>query len=70
MFWGYVGLLAAFVAEVMVRLPLILSVESSRLFADANHSAAIGFVVAIFISFIIMAAGEFAFRAYRKKWFG
>ena len=70
MFWSYVGLLAAFVSEVMVRLPLILGVESSRRVSDSNPSAAIGFVAAIFIVFIVMAVGEFTFRAYRKKWFG
>ena len=68
MFWSYAGLIAAFIAEVLVRLPILLATD--RTAADRALEASGGFWSAALIMVIVMATAELLFRRYRKQFFG
>ena len=65
MYWSYVGLIAAFIAEVLVRLPWLLSTDRSV--SNQDVEADIGIISAILIMIIVMGLAEYIFRAYRKR---
>lgn len=67
-YWSYVGLIAAFVAEALVRLPILLLTD--RELADRAMEAAGGFWLAVVVMFVVMAVAEMIFRSYRKRLFG
>jgi uncharacterized membrane protein len=68
MFWSYAGLIAAFIAEVMVRLPAIFAF--SELEVKAVSGSYISFFIAFAILGVVMGVSEFLFRRYRRKMFG
>ena len=68
MFWGYVGLIAAFVAEVVIRFPAVLVIPNDQV---QEFSASPGsFVLAAAITGGIMFVAEILFRRHRKRIFG
>ena len=67
-YWSYVGLIVAFVAEAMVRLPLLMLTD--REIADRELEAAVGFWQALVVMFAVMALAEVICRGYRKRLFG
>lgn len=70
MYWSYVGLVAAFVAEVGLRLPLLLGSDRSLVdIADRAREAQNGFVMAVIAMVVVMAVGEYGFRNCRSRWF-
>ena len=68
MFWSYVGLIAASIAEGMVRLPILLATE--RTAADPALEASTGFWSAALIMVVVVAIAELLFRRYRSHLFG
>ena len=68
MFWSYVGLIAAFIAEGLVRLPILLATD--RTAADRALEASAGFWSAALIMVVVVAIAELLFRRYRSHFFG
>ena len=68
MFWSYVGLIAAFIAEGLVRLPILLATD--RTAADRALEASTGFWSAALIMVVVVAIAELLFRRYRRHLFG
>ena len=68
MFWSYVGLIAAFIAEGLVRLPILLATD--RTAADRALEASTGFWSAALIMVVVVAIAELLFRRYRSHLFG
>ena len=68
MFWSYVGLIAAFIAEGIVRLPILLVTD--RTAADRAFEASGGFWSAALVMVVVMAIAEVIFRRYRRHFFG
>jgi uncharacterized membrane protein len=57
MAWSYVGLVAAFFAEVVVRIPIILAIESNN-----------GIIASVFaLSGVTMWGGSFLIKKHRSK---
>lgn len=67
-FWSYVGLIAAFIAEGMVRLPILLATD--RMAADQAFEASSGFWSAALVMIVVVAIAELLFRRYRRRLFG
>ncbi|WP_018982621.1 DUF2306 domain-containing protein [Salinimonas chungwhensis] len=67
MYWSYVGLIAAFIAEVMVRLPLLMG-QSSPSFEQPGSATASIFTATVIMLFV-MAVAEYLFRKYRRQLF-
>lgn len=71
MYWSCVGLLIAFVAEGMTRLPILLVTD--RAAADLVAAATGGFksaVLTMVVAMVVaMGVGDFGFRRYRKCYF-
>jgi len=68
MYWSYVGLIAAFIAEVVVRIPaLLLYSEGSVQEFSASPSS---FVYAAVILGGVMVVAEILFRRYCRQLFG
>ena len=65
MFWSYVGLIAAFIAEVMVRLPVILANTEQQVATESL--SAIGIMLAFAIMGAVMFFAELIFRRWRSK---
>jgi len=68
MFWSYVGLIAALIAEGLVRLPILLATD--RTAADRALEASAGFWSAALIMVVVVAIAELLFRRYRSHFFG
>jgi len=68
MYWSYVGLIAAFIAEVIVRVP-VLFLYSQEEVKQASASQA-SFIFAAAITGVVMFVAEIYFRRYRKQLFG
>ena len=68
MFWSYVGLIAASIAEGMVRLPILFVTD--RTAADRALEASGGFWFAALVMVAVMAIAEVIFRRYRRHFFG
>lgn len=75
MYWSYVGLIAAFIAEVMVRLPVLLSTTSSNSAtvsaisetASSQPPNYIAIISAFAIMGIVMFVAELIFRKWRAQ---
>ena len=67
MFWSYVGLIAALIAEGLVRLPILLATD--RTAADRALEASAGFWSAALIMVVVAAIAELLFRRYRSHFF-
>jgi uncharacterized membrane protein len=63
-YWSYVGLVAAFVAEALVRLPVLTLLDSPT--APQPESLSV-FLLAVFVMFGVMLPAEFWFRRLRTK---
>ena len=68
MFWSYIGLIAAFIAEAIVRFSFLLM--TNRATANRELEAVNGFWVAALITLIVFVFAEFLFRRYRRRLFG
>lgn len=72
MYWSYIGLFAAFIAEVMVRLPSVMQVAHEvpnkrvRYFIDDSLNF-IAATIAFFILGIVMFIAEIIFRKLRQQ---
>lgn len=64
MYWSYVGLIAAFVAEVMVRLPAILAATNEQTKDSTNNT---GIMFAFAIMGVVMFVAELIFRKWRNQ---
>ena len=67
-YWSYVGLVAAFIAEVMVRLPSIIITANrpvTHAVTDATTQLSIGWAFAIMG--VVMLIAELLFREWRKR---
>ena len=66
-YWSYVGLVAAFIAEVMVRLPSIMLAADRQALKETtlatNHSVIWAFAIMGFVMFV----AELLFRVWRKR---
>ena len=68
MFWSYMGLIAASIAEGMVRLPILLVTD--RTAADRALEASSGFWLAVLAFAVVTGIAELLFRRYRRHFFG
>jgi len=67
MYWSYVGLMAAFVNEVIIRLPLVLLNHSNASTVVGGDVSAYAIITALVASAIVMAVGEYVHRKYMRK---
>lgn len=67
MYWSYVGLVAAFVNEVIVRLPLLLAENPAGAAVSGSGTSVDVIVTAVVATGAVMAGGEYVFRVYRQR---
>lgn len=67
MYWSYVGLIAAFVNEVIVRLPLLLADHPAGVVVAGGNLSVYVIGTAVAATGAVMAAGEYVFRVYRRR---
>ena len=68
MYWSYIGLIAAFIAEVMVRLPSLVLTESKSL-QEAGSDIGFASILAFSILGGVMFFAELGYRKWRKQLF-
>lgn len=66
MYWSYVGLIAAFIAEMMVRLPALIFTKSKGI-KDADSELGLAGIVAFSILGGVMFFAELGYRKWRKQ---
>lgn len=70
MYWSYIGLFAAFVAEVMIRLPILSAVsEKVSQASSMNDTSTVSAISAFAVLAIIMLFAEVIFRKMRTNLF-
>ncbi|WP_028115116.1 DUF2306 domain-containing protein [Ferrimonas senticii] len=67
MYWSYVGLIAAFVAEIMVRLPTILMTTRQSDAQNISYTGYVDVALAFAIMGLVMFFAELIFRSWRKR---
>ena len=67
MYWSYVGLVAAFINEVMVRLPAIIFVADKINNQITEQTVNIAAILAFTTTGIVIFFSETIFRSWRKK---
>ncbi|REL36057.1 DUF2306 domain-containing protein [Thalassotalea euphylliae] len=66
-YWSYVGLIAAFIAEVMVRLPSIMLAADRRAAKDIALATNNSVIWAFAIMGVVMFVAELLFRVWHKR---
>jgi uncharacterized membrane protein len=66
MYWSYVGLVAAFVNEIVVRAPLLLAGHPSSTAVSTEASSYV-LTAAFLATGAVMGIAEYIFRSYRRQ---